>query len=87
MPSGYVFDTDCSTGNSVKAFFSTDKLPNLVDYLYRMKEKFWPDWETVTLEGKTYTPDHGKIYFQEKVKDYNVHKIDKSKEINGNTAT
>jgi len=48
-----------------------ENLPNLVDYIYRMKKRFWPDWESVTLQGSEYMNDHGKIYFPENMRDQN----------------
>ena len=56
--------------------FTTDNLPNLVDYVYRMKEKYWGDWESVTQQGKSYQSDHGKLYFSEHL--HNTNGVDKS---------
>ncbi|WAR21757.1 FAXC-like protein [Mya arenaria] len=47
--------------------YMKENLPNLVDYTVRMKTKYWPDWDTITLEGANYTNDHGKLYCPEKV--------------------
>lgn len=51
-------------------FFFVENLKNLIDYIYRMKGEFWPDWESCTLEGSSYKSDHGHLYFKEKVKNF-----------------
>ncbi|XP_045188690.2 failed axon connections homolog [Mercenaria mercenaria] len=44
-----------------------ENLQNLVDYIYRMKDRFWPDWESMTLEGSSCKSDHGELHMPEKV--------------------
>lgn len=44
---------------------------NLVRYVERMKSTFWPDWDSRTLEGASYQPDAGKLYFEEELADNN----------------
>ncbi|XP_060564136.1 failed axon connections homolog isoform X2 [Ruditapes philippinarum] len=48
-----------------------ENLSNLVDYINRMKERFWPDWENVTLEGTGYRSDHGELHVPEQMKKLN----------------
>ncbi|XP_052274676.1 failed axon connections homolog isoform X2 [Dreissena polymorpha] len=52
--------------------YMQDNLQNLVDYIHRMKDELWPDWDAVVIGGSRYSNDDGKLYFPEKVTDKSV---------------
>ncbi|KAL3864342.1 hypothetical protein ACJMK2_006033 [Sinanodonta woodiana] len=56
-----------------------EHLPNLVNYCDRMREKFWPDWQSRILEGEGYTNDHGHLYFVENIPEPNGNTYDQKK--------
>ncbi|KAK3095853.1 hypothetical protein FSP39_020029 [Pinctada imbricata] len=52
----------CNMPTSKHERFLKDNLQNLEAYFERMKARFWPDWDQLTLKGDNYVNDHGKLY-------------------------
>ncbi|XP_061192854.1 failed axon connections homolog [Saccostrea echinata] len=50
--------------NSKHDRYVRENLPNIVRYCERMKQRFWPDWESHILTSSKYENDDGKIYFK-----------------------